>query len=803
MIPTSNAYKQQLIAGNRNYVVKAEMTLVDGTSLTLANPQIWEQGVVLNNSISSDSSFDIGTAIIGNLTLVIDNITGFYNTFDFVNARIVLYMGVTNDVDEHDDQVYYRIGFYVVDDTDYNGSLITLDCLDNMTWFDVPFSEVGGISYPTTAGQLIADICSHVGVTLGTPHFQNYTTSISVEAGEWLAENDVNCREVLQYVAQKCCCYCKINTAGELVLTWYDKSQIIGLTSYDGGSYSTTTTPYSDGDALNGGRYYWNGSQYVWEQGDNADGGTFTSLQEGAWLTNNFEMNVATDDIVVTGCRVRSTSGDDQYDELWVDTTLELTHERYVLVIENNPLIIASEAGTVANLIGSILAGLPIRAFSATSLSDFSIETGDMVRITDFRGNIYYTWITSLTFTINNSENFSCGAESVKKRAETRFSEAAKTLAEAKQNANKMLTDYDNAVKAMNELAQDAIGYNIYQYEIGGSTVTWLYSGSSIDTTDPEHPAFPNSANVFKISGDGVFISNDGGVTYTQGYDANSGTAILSLIYAIGINCDWIKAGTLTLGGYDDKNGVCSVRDASDAEKVRLDKNGLTAIAGSIDGKLTIGENGEVGSYGTGMNAACLKNGSLGITADRGTSWCGLAFGKEAATRTGWGNAICALWNGGNSGGGFHVINGTPANGNSGTFIALKYNVLQFWRAYVAQAWLDESGFQTASDRNRKKNIKELATNSVRKFFNAVKPSSFKYRDGDENTHYGIVAQELEDAFKQADLETDAVIKEAEDSSKFVNYAELHGLELAGIKDLYKQIEELKSEVAELKARVK
>ena len=150
MIPTSNAYKQQLIAGNRNYVVKVEMTLADGTSLTLANPQIWEQGVVLNNSISSDDSFEIGTAIIGNLTLVIDNITGFYNAFDFYNAQLVLYMGVTNDLDEHDNQVYYRIGYYVVDEPSYNGSLISLDCLDNMTWFDVPFSEVGGISLSGT-----------------------------------------------------------------------------------------------------------------------------------------------------------------------------------------------------------------------------------------------------------------------------------------------------------------------------------------------------------------------------------------------------------------------------------------------------------------------------------------------------------------------------------------------------------------------------------------------------------------------------------------------------------------------------
>ena len=779
MIPTSNAYKQQLIAGNRNYVVKAEMTLADGTSLTLENPQIWEQGVVLNNSISSDSSFDIGTAIIGSLTLVIDNITGYYNAFDFVNARIVLYMGVTHDVDEHDNQVYYRIGFYVVDDTEFNGSLITLDCLDNMTWFDVPFSEVGGISYPTTAGQLIADICSHVGVTLGTPHFQNYTTSISVEAGEWLAENDVNCREVLQYVAQKCCCYCKINTAGELVLTWYDKSQIIGLTSYDGGSYSTNTTPYSDGDALNGGRYYWNGSQYVWEQGDNADGGTFTSLQDGAWLTNNFEMNVATDDIVVTGCRVRSTSGDDQYDELWVDTTLELTHERYVLVIENNPLIIASEAGTVANLIGSILAGLPIRAFSATSLSDFSIETGDMVRITDFRGNIYYTWITNLTFTINNSENFSCGAESVKKRAETRFSEAAKTLAEAKQNANKMLTDYDNAVKAMNELAQDAIGYNIYQYEIGGSTVTWLYSGSSISTTDPEHPTFPNSANVFKISGDGVFISNDGGTTYTQGYDANSGTAILSLIYAIGINCDWIKAGTLTLGGYDDKNGVCSVLDAGNpsanppvapAEVVRLDNSGINIKKGqlNINNNFIVNTNGSVqitggmfSQIGSGYLHLSQNNNAYCWKFDLGERYCNCMY----------------------SDGSWHWVNG-------GATAIYKYL----------------EGAYNPSDVRSKTNIEELDREFSRNLVMNSKPKMFEFKFKDGVKQFGFIAQDVEETLEELGFtETNGLLNVPTDAEEWmsIEYKQYVPHLVNVVQAQQEEIDLLKQELADLKARIK
>lgn len=775
MISTTNAYKQQLIAGNRNYVVKVPVFLYGNETatpdFTLTNEEIWEQGVVINNSISSDSSFDIGSAIIGTLTLTIDNISGNYNAFDFFNARVELYIGVTNDVDENEDQIYYRIGNYVVDDTQYNGSLITLECLDNMTWFDVPFGDVTGISFPTTAGQLVATICSHVGVTLGTVTFPNYNTAITEESGTWLSENDVNCREVLQYVAQKCCCYCKINTAGELVLKWYDKSQIIGLVDYDGGSYSTNTTPYSDGCDLDGGTFMSGGA--------NADGGTFTSLQDGAWLTNNYQMQVSTDDIVVTGCRVRSTSGDDAYDELWVDDELERNRERYVLVIENNPLIVASEAAAVANVVGSILAGLPIRAFESSSLNDMSFETGDMVTIVDFRGNIFRTWITSLTFTVGNAETFSCGAESIKKRSETRFSESAKTLAEAQLNADKMLSDYDNAVKAMNELAQDAIGYHTYQYEINNATVTWLYNGELIDTSDPEHPLFADSTVVFKISGDGVFISNDGGTTYTQGYDANSGTAILSLIYAIGINCDWIHAGTLTLGGADNVNGLCTVLDHNGDEKVRMDVNGLNATDGRIIGGLIDGATirSWSGATQTARDSVTITGGSLTVYNTNN---------NYLSVRHISGNGTLAL--GGKNCAGY----------DSGHYYGDSQTPCPPWG--LAKAGYEAS---SGSDIRLKEKISGIKPEYAENLIYNLKPVEYYYKNNGEYLRYGLIAQDVRGVLDNMNEERAVYMQHTEGDFETVEYKELIAPLIKTVQMQKEEIDLLKQELAELKARVK
>lgn len=758
MISTTSKYKQEIIKGNRNYVVKAIVTLADNTQLTLTNTELWDQGVVIDNAISTDNSFDLGSAIIGSLTLIIDNISGRYNFYDFANAKVVLWMGIENDVDSSDNQVYYRLGFYSVDDTEYNGSLITLKCLDNMTWFDVPFSEIAGLTYPTTAGALVAAMCSHVGVILGTPSFQNYTMAISSESGEWLANNKINCREVLQYIAQKCCCYCKIDTAGELVLKWYNKDDINNITNYDGGSFLTVTTPYSDGCVLDGGSFN------PWNAGDSADGGTFVDLQSGAWLTRNFEMNVSTEGIVITGCCVRSTSGQNQYEELWVDTTLELTHDRYVLVIENNPLITATEAASVANVVGSILANLPLRAFNSRSLSDMSYETGDMVTILDFRGNIYYTWITSLTFNSNNSENFACGAQSLKKRNETRFSSSAKTLAEANENANAMLSNYDNAVQAMNDLAQSALGYYEYDYTSGGATTTWLHNGPAEDTTDPAKPLFNDSTVIFKISGDGVFIS-DGSIDpvtgeqiYTQGYDANSGTAILNMIYAHGIEADWVKATQLSA--------------------ITADMGELTA------GKITGGE----------ITGTCFIKSYRGNNTSNGYT--------EIS-----GGSVYVLADASN----YLKIDAKGYNNRYVTFgpeIAVSDADSTFYsqRNVKYLGWAVEDAYSAhSSDKKLKKKIKDIPIKNSRNVILGARPRYYEFKKSLESgVRSGFVAQELREALDEVG-DTTAIERESirREGEREVIYEDFIAHLVNTTQDLYKQVDSLKQELAELKARIK
>ena len=755
MIPVSNEYRRQLIAGNRNWLIKVDMTLADGTILNLTNEHIWDNGIVLDEAISSDDTFDIGAAIVGSLKVVINNINGNFSLYDFYDAKLVLWLGVTGDVDENDVQRYYRIGFYVVDTPTYNGSLITLNCLDNMTWFDVPFEEVTGITYPTTAGNLVNDICSHVGVFLANPSFPNYTTDI-----EAAPDQKLNCREVIQYVAQMCCCYCKIDRAGELYLWWYDKNAIIGRTDYDGGSFSTTTTPYSDGCDLDGGHFN------PWD-GDNADGGTFQDLLNGAWISSNFQIEVSTDDVVVTGVRLRnSTSKDDSYDELWVDPVVEQDHDRYVLVVENNPFINKDNAAALANIIGSTLAGLPIRGYTATSLADFSYETGDMAIVIDFRGNRYYTWITHFTFTTNNSENFSCGVESLRKRSEERFSGTVKTLAEANENASAILSDYDKAQGAMNELAQSALGYYKYEHTVtGGGLVTWLHNGATEVTTDPENPRFPNSTSIIKISGDGVFISDGsidpqtGEYIYTQGYDSNSGTAILNLIYAHGITADFIKTTSLS----------------------EITANMGTLTAGSITGGTITGTTSITSYYNnsTSNGYTQISGGNCYVYADENNYFRVRAMGVSGTREVTLGPHI------------------SVRDTDQGFFSerSLRYLGWAVEDAYAAHS----------SDKKLKKKIKDIPVKKSRDLILGARPRYYEFKKSLEGgVRSGFVAQELRENLDnigdKSAIERESIRREGE---REVIYEDFIAHLVNTTKDLYKQIDELKTELADLKARVK
>ena len=112
------------------------------------------------------------------------------------------------------------------------------------------------------------------------------------------------------------------------------------------------------------------------------------------------------------------------------------------------------------------------------------------------------------------------------------------------------------------------------------------------------------------------------------------------------------------------------------------------------------------------------------------------------------------------------------------------------------------------SDERYKNNIKEISSKKIKEFFNEIKPSSFKFNknteDKDNLIHYGVTAQNLEKALQQSKINSKSLVKFCKEKDMyFVDYQELHGFELAGIKDLYNIIENQQKQIDILKAQIK
>lgn len=128
---------------------------------------------------------------------------------------------------------------------DKNNRTITIKARDNMIKFEVNY-DGSTLNYPATLKSVLLDICSKVGVQLGTTTFLNESNEIAV----W--DNRVKAREYLSYIAEKAGCIAVIGRDGKLYLkNIYESSETIPLRlfkSYEWGEkHIITGVKYQDG----------------------------------------------------------------------------------------------------------------------------------------------------------------------------------------------------------------------------------------------------------------------------------------------------------------------------------------------------------------------------------------------------------------------------------------------------------------------------------------------------------------------------------------------------------------------------
>ena len=517
----SSQFRRELNNGNRNYVKSAKITLKDETELTLTDKVFWNNGVKIEESTSNENSFDIGSVIVGQLTLSINNMYDDYSEYDFTDAKIT---NVSIGIKLSDNTIEsLQYGQYTVNEAKYNGSIITLTAYDNMYKFDQPYTK-STLSYPATLLQIVQDSCSKCDVQLGSYDFPHNDFIIQNKP----EDESITFRNILQWVAQISCCYCKMDPQGRLVLNWYNTDILENISTLNGGNFLNWE---ANKDTVSGGNFN------PWTQGELISAGTFSETSDYHTIHSFSSLTLSTDDVVITGVRVVEEIEGEEGTE---SKTYQSGMDGYVLSVEGNKLIQGSGA-TVVGFLAEKLVGLRFRPFTASSLSDPTIESGDIALLSDRKGNIYKTIITSNTFQPGNYQNISCGAEAPARKSAQRYSQATQIYVDYRKEIQKERTEREKALEELGERLEASTGvFTTIEEQSDGSKIYYLHNKPSLDDSDI----------VWKMTAEAWGVSTDGGKTWNAGMTVD-GDTIVRILTATGVNADWIKTGALQISDTD------------------------------------------------------------------------------------------------------------------------------------------------------------------------------------------------------------------------------------------------------------
>lgn len=516
---------------NSTLLVKANVTYADGSTQALTGDDICSMSV--ESASSSSGSFDIGAAIIGQLSITLNNYDDRFSERDFTDAVIVPHVGKTV-ADETTEWV--RLGTYTIDQPDSYAGQVSLTALDNLSKLEKSFST-DLVSWPCSLDALVDAVCHHCGIaSYDGLKYPDYKIPKKPQV------NSASCLDVIGYVAQMTGSFAVANQNGGLEFRWYESWDSVKEAWLNGGEFDTSY-PYSSGDSADGG-------DFTYTTKTSYDGGDFESLRSVCRITRPTSLTVFTDDVVITGLKVTasnqvivSSSGDETNGE--DGETALYGSEGYVLSISSNPLIIYGEAATVANMIASRIIGLCFRPFSCDTLGDPTVEPGDFVLITDRKGNVYRSYANSVTMKANGSTSVECSAESASRNSASSASAATKALIAARSDLKREQSAREAVVEELKQTIENSSGlYTTEVVQEDGSVIYYLHNKKSMDLSDI----------IWKMTAEAVAVSHDYGKTYSAGISAD-GTAILERLSVTGLDASVVNITNLMTIG-DETNGI-------------------------------------------------------------------------------------------------------------------------------------------------------------------------------------------------------------------------------------------------------
>lgn len=504
MINVSKEFAR-LMNTRTDFKQNAEIALEDGTVLKLTEKDF----TIDNNSVTdgADSNgIPLGVAVCRSIQIEIMNDDGKFSTYDFFGARIRLYL--TFQLSETVERIEY--GTFTVLTPETYGETVIITALDDMHKADKDYAP--GIAYPATLQAILVDACDSIDIPLGTTSFANHDFIVNA------APEDITFRQLIGYIAMLAGGNARIDVTGRLRIISYDFAKIDDIFSFNSGGQFK---PWDNVDNLHGGTFN------PWTVGDTANGGVYGDRDNVHILINWSNLKIDTDDVVITG--IQTEYRDDNNKE----QTVLSGSEGYVLNIEN-PLISGKEAEAVS-MIGEIMIGGRFRQFSGDLIANPTCEFMDLAMVLDRKGNSYITFITDVNFQFFGFTTLKNSAEPALRNSAKTYSEATKTFAKARKLITEERTARELAVEQLAKDLKNSSGlFMTEEVQSDGSVIYYMH----------DKPTLAESMIVWKLTALAFGVSTDGGKTYPYGFTVN-GETITRLLYAEGINADYITSGTI------------------------------------------------------------------------------------------------------------------------------------------------------------------------------------------------------------------------------------------------------------------
>lgn len=545
MINVSDAFKQKLQDGERVWQ-EVEITFPDGTVKTVKN-EIMGENCTFSDCAES-SSFPIGCVVCKSMTLELDNTSDQWKNYNFYMAKVHAYLKMQTSVassattDELLDENYEPIldqsggailgtkaatedrvetidkGIYTITTPEQYGEILSFTALDDM--YKTNATYISHLVLPQSIETLVRDACE----TLGIP------SEVSMAHGNLIVSEipeNMTFRQLFGWAAMLETANARLDSRGYLRFIRWDFSNVQE-------DYNAVVD--DDGNVTFKGGASIDSESFISPTGNwTIDSDGFLTLIESVADTSEklkdffTSPTVSSDDIVITGIKLKNRENEAMYGSTG-----------YVLELEND-LVADSDLDTVAAQIGDSIIGAKFRNMSGELVYNPLIEFGDMAYTYDRKWNRYITPLTDVSCSVNGKTTVKTQADDPIRGMSKFQSESTKAIVEARRLVKKEKTAREKAVEKLEETLKNSSGlYETSVTQEDGSTITYLH----------DKPTLAESKNVIKFTAEAIGVSNDGGKTYPYGFFL-TGDLIAKILYAHGINADYIDTGALIVRDSD------------------------------------------------------------------------------------------------------------------------------------------------------------------------------------------------------------------------------------------------------------